>query len=416
MPSSAEGRVFASTLDDICCQPWSDGVAGVAPYPWRVSRLRAPPPVDVAIAAVLAGLGLSELRWHWSGYYGGGPAWANVPLVLLTTLPLAWRRRAPLAVLGILVLTFLLPQALAHLAMSFWGDFIPYALALYSVSAHEPRPRDILALGGGIAAYALVYIGRPEFRRANEVAFDLLVLGVAWGAGQVVRRSGQLEVRNALLARASVAEAEAAVERERKRIARELHDVVAHNVSMMLVQTAAAKRLLTRDTDNALLLLDVVERAGREAVDEMQVLLGVLRVGDEAASLAPRPGMDRLDELIAQVREAGLNVTLRVEGEVRPLPAPLDMSAYRIVQEALTNAMKHAGTAHAEVRVRFSDQQIELDVRDNGRGSGHATHNGHGLLGIRERVLLYGGKFEAGPRPNGGFRVHAHLPIQTGAM
>lgn len=183
--------------------------------------------------------------------------------------------------------------------MSFWGDFIPYALALYSVSAHERRPRDLLALGGGIAAYALVYIGRPEFRRANEVAFDLLVLGVAWGAGQVVRRRGQLEVRNALLVRAGTEEAQAAVERERKRIARELHDVVAHNVSVMLVQAAAAKRLLARDPDSGMSLLEVVERAGREAVDEMQMLLGILRDSGEAASLAPRPGMDRLDELIA---------------------------------------------------------------------------------------------------------------------
>ncbi len=377
-----------------------------------MSRLQAPPPVDVAIAAVLAGLGLSELRWHWSGYYGGGPPWVNVPLVLLTTLPLAWRRRAPLAVLGILVLTFLLPQALAHPAMSFWGDFVPYALALYSVSAHERRPRDLLALGGGVAAYALVYVGRPEFRRANEVAFDLLVLGVAWGAGQLVRRRGQLEARNVLLARAGAEEARAAVERERKRIARELHDVVTHNVSVMLVQAAAAKRLLAREPDSALSLLDVVERAGREAVEEMQVLLGILRDSGEAASLAPRPAMDRLDELVAQVRDAGLEVALRVEGDERPLPAPLDMSAYRIIQEALTNALKHAGPAHADVLVRYGDQLVELEVRDSGAG-GKGTNGGHGLLGIRERVLLYGGEFEAGPRPEGGFRVHALLPIQT---
>lgn len=311
------------------------------------------------------------------------------------------------------MLAFLVPQALAHPAMSFWGDFIPYALALYSVSAHERRPRDLLALGGGIAAYALVYIGRPEFRRANEVAFDLLVLGVAWGAGQVVRRRGQLEVRNALLVRAGTEEAQAAVERERKRIARELHDVVAHNVSVMLVQAAAAKRLLARDPDSGMSLLEVVERAGREAVDEMQMLLGILRDSGEAASLAPRPGMDRLDELIAQVRDAGLNVAVRIEGKERPLPAPLDMSAYRIVQEALTNTLKHAGTAHADVFVRFGDQQVELEVRDNGCGNSGSPDGGYGLLGIRERVLLYGGDFEAGPRPDGGFRVHARLPIQT---
>jgi signal transduction histidine kinase len=204
------------------------------------------------------------------------------------------------------------------------------------------------------------------------------------------------------------------VERERRRIARELHDVIAHNVSVMLVQAAAAQRALKRDPQAAVALLDVVQDAGREAVDEMQVLLGVLREEDDGASLAPRPGLPRLAELVAQVRDAGLDVTLRVEGEERSLPAPVDMSAYRIVQEALTNALKHAGPARAEVLVRYGERAIELEVLDDGAGGG-GPGGGHGLIGIRERVLLYGGEFEAGARVDGGFRVHALLPAEASA-
>lgn len=361
---------------------------------------------------VFAVLGVTELRWHWSGYYGGGTAWANVPLVLLTTLPLAWRRRYPSTVAGLLVATFLVPQAVAHVAMSFWGDFVPYAVALYSVSAYARRPRDVVGLVAGTVAYALVYVGRPEFRRANEIAFDLLVLGVASAAGQVARRRGQLEVRNELLLSTSEAEARAAVERERTRIARELHDVIAHNVSVMLVQAAAAQRLLRRDPETADAMLDAVQNAGREAVGEMQSLLGVLR-RDEAAARGLQPGLARLDELIAQVRDAGLTVDVRREGEQRTLPVPVDMSAYRIVQEGLTNALKHSGAARAEVVFRYLQDGVEVEVLDEGGPAVAAVgrDGGNGLIGMRQRVLLYGGEFEAASRDCGGFRIRARFPI-----
>lgn len=372
---------------------------------------RLPSPFDASLALAFCVLGLTELRWQWSGFYGGGPAWANVPLVLLATLPLAWRRRFPIAVIVVLIASFLIPQAIAHVAMSFWGNFVPYAVALYSVSAYARRPWDLVGVGGGTLAYALVYLGRPEFRRANEVAFDLLVLGVAAAAGQVARRRGQLEVRNALLVRTSEAEALAAVGRERTRIARELHDVIAHNVSVMLVQTAAAQRLLHRDPDTASAMLDAVQDAGREAVSEMQTLLGVLR-RDDTAARGPQPCLARLDELVAQVRDAGLAVDVRREGRQRSLPVPVDMSAYRIVQEGLTNALKHSGAARAEVVFRFLEDRIEVEVLDEGGTAvSSARGGGNGIIGMRERVLLYGGEFEAGNRDRGGFRICARFPI-----
>jgi signal transduction histidine kinase len=368
--------------------------------------------LDSVLAVVLAALALSELRWHWSGYYGGGSAWANVPLALLATLPLAARRRYPVAALATVGAAFLIPQAIGHAAMSFWGDFVPYAIALYTVSASTPARRAAVALVGGIAAFGLIYVGRPEFRRANEVAFDLLVLGVAVAGGQIARHRGQLEARNALLVRGSEEEARVAVERERARIARELHDVIAHNVSVMLVQSAAAQRVLRRDPNAAATMLDAVQAAGREAVGEMQTLLGILRHDDEPW-LGPQPGMARLEELLDHVRDAGLTVDVRREGEERALPAPVDMSAYRIVQEALTNTLKHAGPTRAEIVVRYLEDGVELEVCDDGNRAayGASSNGGHGLLGMRERVLLYGGEFEAGPRAGTGFRIRARFPL-----
>ena len=368
---------------------------------------------DAALAVVLAALALSELRWQWSGYYGGGSAWANVPLALLATLPLAARRIYPVAVLAVVGAAFLVPQAVAHAAMSFWGDFVPYAIALYTVSAYTRARRAAVAVAGGVAAFGLLYVGRPEFRRANEVAFDLLVLGVAAAGGQIARHRGQLEVRNALLVRRSEEDARIAVERERARIARELHDVIAHNISVMLVQSAAAQRLLCRDPAAVSAMLEAVQAAGRDAVGEMQTLLGVLRSDDEPAR-GPQPGLARLEELLAQVQGAGLTVEVRRVGNERPLPTHVDVSAYRVVQEALTNTLKHAGPTRAEVVVRYLEDGLELEVCDDGRRNAPAPSpngGGHGLIGMRERVLLYGGEFEAGPRGGAGFRIRAWFPL-----
>jgi signal transduction histidine kinase len=206
-----------------------------------------------------------------------------------------------------------------------------------------------------------------------------------------------------------------AVGEERARIARELHDVVAHSVGAMVAQAQGAGRVLDRDPERAREALAAIERTGRNALDEMRRSLGVLRRTDADAPLAPQPGMDGLGALVAQARDSGLEVELVTEGEPAPLPAGVDLSAYRIVQEALTNTLKHAGPVRARVAVRYAGDELELEITDDGApGPPRAqavNGDGQGLLGMRERVALYGGELEAAHRPEGGFVVRASLPL-----
>jgi signal transduction histidine kinase len=231
------------------------------------------------------------------------------------------------------------------------------------------------------------------------------------------------------------------VAEERGRIARELHDVVAHSVSVMVVQAGAARRTMAASPDQATTALGQIESTGRQALVELRRLLGLLRDGDrgDGAALTPQPGLEHLESLAAAAREAGLPVEVTVEGEPRPLPAGVDLSAYRIVQEALTNSLKHAGPARARVRVCYGREALEVQVTDDGRGErsaarageglvvvtigpdgvlelpGRRDGGGHGLIGMRERVALFGGTLEAGADPGGGYRVAARLPLDAGA-
>jgi signal transduction histidine kinase len=204
-------------------------------------------------------------------------------------------------------------------------------------------------------------------------------------------------------------QARAAVTIERGRIARELHDVVAHNVSMMVVQAGAAERVLDGEQAHVRAALTAIANTGRETVDEMRTLLGVLRTNEDGLALSPQPGLADLEQLVANVREAGLPVEVCIEGT----PPPLDLSAFRIVQEALTNALKHAGPARAEVTIRYQGATVELEVQDNGTGSWNGGGSGHGLIGMRERVAMFGGQLEAGRRDDGGFTVRTRLPLET---
>jgi len=199
---------------------------------------------------------------------------------------------------------------------------------------------------------------------------------------------------------------------ERSRIARELHDAIAHNVSVMVVQAGAERRVLDETSGSTREGLETIERIGRGALTEMRRLVGMLR-SDVGDPLAPQPGLDDLPTLITQVREAGLPVELHLDGPPRALPVGLELSAYRIVQEALTNALKHAGEAHASVYVRYGVDSLELEIIDDGAGTQTpVASGGHGLVGMRERVSVYGGELEAGPRPEGGYRLHASLPVE----
>jgi signal transduction histidine kinase len=247
----------------------------------------------------------------------------------------------------------------------------------------------------------------------------LAIAAVAWLVGFAYhernRRTAELTARAERAERERETEARAAAAEERARIAREMHDVVAHSLSVMVVQAGAAEAMLDADPERARRPLAAVQQTGRSALTELRRMLGVLReMADEGPGLAPQPGLSALDELARQVREAGLPVNVRVEGEPRPLPPGIDLSAYRIVQEGLTNALKHAGPATAEVVVRYGPRELELVVRDDGRGRGpSANGGGHGLLGMRERVALYGGDLTAGPRPEGGFALAARLPLEV---
>jgi signal transduction histidine kinase len=247
----------------------------------------------------------------------------------------------------------------------------------------------------------------------------------AWAIGRTVRswrrKSLALERANRELDRQRELQAQAAVMVERGRIARELHDVIAHNVSMMVVQAGAAERVLDGDQPHVRKALDVIASTGRQTVDEMRRLLGVLRSDAGLGGLTPQPSLADLDELVRGVREAGLPVTLRIDGEPSQLSQALGLSAYRIVQEALTNALKHAGPAQAEVTITYQAAAVELEIRDTGGGldrqpgpeQGNGYGPGHGLVGMRERVAMFGGEFTAASAPSGGYLVRARMPFGT---
>jgi signal transduction histidine kinase len=351
-----------------------------------------------------------------------------VAIMLVQTLPLAWRRRAPLLVLAtVAAADFVNLLAGFRPTLAELGIYV----ALYTVAAHCSLRRSLLAgLAYAFSAmlYGIVYSGRYCYVTWQDWLTSYALLAAAWtlGEGQRRRRSNtaSLEALNAQLQRERDLKARWAVAEERARIARELHDVVAHSVSVMVVQAGAARRQLDGDPGQARQALGSIESTGRQALAEMRRLLGVLRrdgddgaAGNGAGELAPQPGLGDLDTLVSGAQEAGLEVALEVEGMPRPLAAGVDLSAYRIVQEALTNCIKHAGPARATVRLCFGRDELELQVSDDGRGvvgwyDPDREDGGHGLIGMRERVAVFGGNLEVGPRPGGGFRVDARLPLE----
>jgi signal transduction histidine kinase len=268
------------------------------------------------------------------------------------------------------------------------------------------------------AAATIVY--RIPGHQLSDLVFVPVNFGISWLGGFILRESiGQAEAaeaRAALADQTRAAEALMAVVEERTRIARELHDVVGHAVSLMTVQTSGVRRLLHPDQEQEREALLAVERTGRETLAEMRRVVGVLRDADEAPALAPRPSLSQVHELVAHANDTGLAVDLEVEGEPIPLSAGIDLTAYRLVQEGLTNAIKHAAARHAAVRVSYEAGHVEIEVSDDGRGGGpdlSRGDGGHGLLGMRERVSIFGGEFESGPRPEGGYRLRARIPVTT---
>jgi signal transduction histidine kinase len=352
----------------------------------------------------------------------------DVPVAALLVFAVAsaalyWRRRAPLAVLGVAV------AAWAVTLGSGYADLGGVAIiALYSAGRHTGEAQDRWARVGVGAAIVVVFVDvLTDPAPWGEAAFGAVVMFVAWYVGRRLRLRSE---RAAQLLREQAAEARRIVIEERTRIARELHDVVAHRVSLMTVQAGAAKAVAAEDPEGALRAMAAVEEAGRQALDELRHLLGVLRPETGLDGLVPQPGLADLPRLVEQTRGAGLDVSLATDGLSSELPARVDLFAYRIVQEALTNVLKHAGPgARTEVRLGSDRNGIVIEVVDDGRGAAKGVESadgrqpvdsdrqsrsgrsaGHGIVGMRERARLLGGTLEARPRPDGGFRVVAHLP------
>ena len=338
-------------------------------------------------------------------------------LALVHTLPLAARRRFPGAVLGLCVASGL---AVAALGLSPIVLGVAILVAVYSVAAYGDRWVSLAGLAAAEVGSVAVQLTPGRFQ-APTVVSNGLVIGAAWLLGHFVgvRRAytARLEERTAELEQAREELARRAVTEERLRLARELHDVVAHAMSVIAVQSGVGAHVASSQPEEAAKALAAIEATSRAALEELRRLLGVLRQDSEPqGDLAPVPGLADLDGLLAEVAKAGLGVRLRVEGTPSPLPAGVDLSAYRIVQEALTNVVKHAGPARAQVVVGYGDREVTVEVTDDGRGVGALAGDGragtgHGLIGMRERVAAFDGDLEAGPRPGGGFRVAARLPL-----
>jgi signal transduction histidine kinase len=340
---------------------------------------------------------------------------------LAATLPLAWRRRAPVAATAV-VMAGLIAQ-IAIEGDSLGLSLLAAVVIVWSTARHFDRRTALASLGIAIGAFWIAS-AVPPTSGAQYVIGDALwgssVLGGSWALGRAFRsrrlRAHELEERADHLEREQEAQARAAVADERGRIARELHDIVAHNVSTMVVQAGAGKRVMESDPDGARKAFESIERSGRQALAEMRRLLGILRTDREGLALAPQPGLEHLEALISHVESAGLPVELTVVGEPQPLPSGIDVSAYRIIQEGLTNAIKHAGPAHAEVVVRYGDRELQLEILDDGQGAEESMANGaqqgHGLVGMRERVNLYDGTLETGSREGRGYAVRARLPME----
>jgi signal transduction histidine kinase len=369
-----------------------------------------------ALVIVGMGLGIATVV-HDHGNTNGpdGPLWLDIALIVAIVAPLLFRRRfpfgAPVAVGAAVVLACLIDD---RLVPTNFIAFLSGCAAAFLVALLRDRRQAVAGLAIVVGTEAVVARTDPSGGIGNFV-FITLIFGIIWFVGFVLGR--KFEEADEAKDRAARAEqdreerARTAVAEERARIARELHDVVGHSVSVMTVQASGVRRLLRPDQEREREALLVVERTGREALAEMRRMVGVLRRPEEAPALAPQPSLEHLDRLVEQAREAGLQVDLRIEGEAFELPVGVDLTAYRLVQEGLTNAIKHAQAKRAEVVVHYSDGEVEVTVSDDGRGVGTGSGGGHGLVGMRERVLVYGGDLDAGPKPGGGYRLRAKLPL-----
>jgi signal transduction histidine kinase len=384
---------------------------------------RNPTGVDTFWAVILLGLtGLWTLHGH------GRQALVAIPVAAALAVVGALRRRAAEQML---LLAFAV--ALTQLVVGLRGmpiDVVMFAI-IYTAASTGARWAARLALAGALSAGVLNQLrwsgtGVATWTHLIQMFVTTIPFALVWVVGDSLRTRrayyAELEERAARLHREREAQSKAAVAAERARIARELHDVVAHNVSVMVVQADGAAYVLDAAPDQAKQALRTISQTGRLALAEMRRLLGVLRASDDSGSeYLPQPGVDQLGELIRQVRGAGLPVDFDVKGTARPLSSGVELTAYRVVQEALTNTRKHGGPlASATVRLNYGERELRMLIDDDGHGArqelyqeGGADGLGQGLIGMRERIAMLGGTLDTGPRPGGGFRVSAALPLRA---
>jgi signal transduction histidine kinase len=371
-------------------------------------RLRRVNPrlLDVGLAATVLGITLAWIAAQ-SPLTGGGLAGFDAfaaALVAAACVPLVWRRRAPLAVLLIVA-----GATGVYALMDYRAELVvPLAVAAYSASVRvERRPAIAAVLLVTVAATLAIVLSAPE----AVASWVEGLVGVGTLAGIPILLGSVVANRRRWTERDRAEVARDAVAAERSRIARELHDVVTHAMGVMVVQAGAGRRVLDRDRAAAAGAFQRIEDTGRTGLAEMRRLLGVLRTEADAPELLPQPGLERLEDLLETVRGAGLLVEVMVEGTPRPLPPGADLTAYRVVQEALTNTLRHAGAARTRVLLRYVDGALEIEVADDGRGPpAEGTKPGRGLVGMRERLLLFGGSLETNGRVGGGFIVRARVP------
>ncbi len=389
-----------------------------------------PDTVDVFVALAAATLALLAARIVFDEVQHNDPTFSRpsgvaVAVAMLSvTLPLALRRRLPLLTAVIVSVAFVVGRQVLDVSEPVVSVLAAY-FAIYSAARHGRRPWRTPALlvastvvMGEVVDEALFADGiDPGPVAWFLLAYNAVSLAAPWWLGSTMRvrheREQELVAQTIELEREREDNARRAVFEERVRVARELHDVVAHHVSVMGIQAGAARRVLDRRPDAAAEALVAIEAASRQAVVEMDRLLGFLRRDGETDPIAPQPGISDLDGLVADVGRAGLAVELTVADVPPDVPRPIEVSAYRIIQEALTNTLKHSGSSRASVRLRFSPDALEVDVDDDGSPTVPAAvdASGHGLIGMRERAGLHGGQLRAGPRPDGGFAVRARLPL-----
>ena len=343
-----------------------------------------------------------------------GPRWVNVLLAAAMSLLLLWRRHHPLATALALTALGVPMAALVTDPSELVATFLPLLILAYGGGRYAEGRTSAAILA--VLVVAIVGVALPsEARSSADFYFPALIVLLCWTGGRTVRlrarHAAELHEAAALAADQREREAQQAVAGERRRIAREMHDVVAHSISIMVVQAGGARRILATDPERAERAAARIRHAGSDALAEMDILLGVL---ESVPGREPAATLDALDDLVARTREAGLPVTLEVRGTRRPLPAGAEQAVYRVVQEALTNAIKHAGGATTQVELTWGEDALELRVADAGDGGPgpELAGAGHGLIGMRERIRVHGGELEAGPRPDGGFEVVARLPLE----